>query len=187
MKKLCPGCASTFEASPSGARFCSKSCGYRGRVATSGGQRTGFRGDLNTRLDRYTQRTETCWNWVGTKYSTGYGKIGMPMANGVYVGGHKEVPAHRAMYERYVGPIPKGLDLDHLCRNRACVNPAHLEPVTRSVNLRRGAGVRGIDERETHCPQGHEFTPANTYIWAKEPTKKRCKTCANRLHRRRVA
>lgn len=101
-----------------------------------------------------------CWIWIGGRSSGGYGYVRF---NG------KMQIAHRVIYELLVGPIPKGLDLDHLCRNRACCNPEHLEPVTRKENVRRGDGIKATIKRHqkhrenTHCPYGHEYTPENTY------------------------
>lgn len=89
--------------------------------------------------DRVLRRVELegdCWAWQGSIAPNGYGKLGGSWA-------------HRLSYETFVGPIPEGLDLDHLCRNRGCVNPDHLEPVTRKENLRRG--LRGKRPRRT-CP-----------------------------------
>ena len=90
-----------------------------------------------------------CWLWLGHTMPKGYGtfKIGL----GQFL-------AHRVSYELHVGPIPEGLTLDHLCRLRCCVNWQHQEPVTNTVNCRRGQAVR---KKKTHCPQGHEFTPEN--------------------------
>ena len=71
--------------------------------------------------------------------------------------------AHRFMYEQMVGPIPEGMTLDHLCRNRLCINPAHLDPVVMRTNILRGVGPTAVNAKRTHCKHGHEFTVANTY------------------------
>jgi len=97
-----------------------------------------------------------CWIWTAG-LAEGYGQFRYP-------GGHS---AYRYAYELLVGPVPEGLQLDHLCRNRACVNPAHLEPVTALVNQHRGETIAARNAAKTHCPQGHEFTPENTYVNSK--------------------
>lgn len=76
-----------------------------------------------------------CWLWVGAKSRGGYGRVGVP-------GQRRTAQAHRMYFEREHGPVAAGLDLDHLCRNRGCVNPSHLEPVPRRVNARRGRGTK---------------------------------------------
>ena len=83
---------------------------------------------------KYVVRTEDCWLWIGARTRAGYG---------IFTANYVNAYAHRWMYERYIGPIPDGLDLDHLCRVRHCCNPGHLEPVTRKINLNRGAGHGG--------------------------------------------
>jgi hypothetical protein len=88
-----------------------------------------------------------CWIWTACKNEPGYGSIGFS---------GKPKGAHRVAYELVKGPIPDGLTLDHLCRNTSCVNPDHLEPVTRAENARR-------IPRATHCPKGHPYDEANTY------------------------
>ena len=87
-----------------------------------------------------------CWEWTAAVKDTGYGNFWVGYDEGW-------ARPHRYVWELLVGPVPEGLDLDHLCRNRLCVNPDHLEPVTRSVNLLRGIG--NGNKRKTHCPQGH--------------------------------
>ena len=89
--------------------------------------------------------------------------------------------AHRVVYEILVGPIPVGLELDHLCRNRACVNPDHLEPVTTRTNLLRGYSPWACRARQTHCKRGHEFTPENTY--GTGDGRRYCRTCRRAHHR----
>jgi hypothetical protein len=124
--------------------------------------------------------SDGCWNWTGTKVN-GYGRFGWTA--------RRAQLAHRATYEDAVAPIPDGLVIDHLCRNTACVNPAHLEAVTQQVNTRRGSGLTAVNAARTHCPQGHEYTPANTYLWAQRGTTRRyCRTCrASAYGRKRVA
>jgi hypothetical protein len=93
-----------------------------------------------------------CWPWLAGRYSTGYGEFSI---------GYRKSAAHRVAYELLIGPIPAGLELDHLCRNRLCVNPAHLEPVTTRENILRGESGSAKNARKTHCHNGHPLTPGN--------------------------
>lgn len=104
-----------------------------------------------------------CWLWGGA-VSWGYGKFGVRRKAD---GKRFMAMVHRLAYEMWVGPIPEGLDLDHLCRVRNCLNPEHLEPVTRKENLRRGIGAQLSSERQlskTECRNGHLYTEATMYI-----------------------
>lgn len=129
------------------------------------------------RFFQKVQKTEGCWLWTAA-LSHGYGRF---MRDDRTAAG-----AHRWSYEYHVGPIPDGLVLDHLCRTPACVNPAHLEPVTQGVNSTR----RPVP---THCPQGHPFDEANTYVNEKpHPYSRRpnrlCRACgAERARAKRAA
>lgn len=98
-----------------------------------------------------------CWIWTGAEANGGYGTLG-----GGPRGDRWQAKAHRYAYEALVGDIPVELELDHLCRVRACVNPNHLEPVTRAINMARSPLTPHMRKFYTHCKRGHEFTPENT-------------------------
>lgn len=109
-----------------------------------------------------------CWIWTAVKTKDGYGRF---RCNG-------KIVAHRFSYELHHGPVPEGLELDHLCRNHSCVNPAHLEPVTHKVNMQRGIGYW---IRKTHCPEGHPYSGGNLYV-TKDGYRK-CRTCIKRWNK----
>lgn len=117
---------------------------------------------------------DECWLWTGA-IGNGYGRFTI---------GRKEVRAHRWAYEALVGPVPPSLDIDHLCRVRACVNPAHLEPVSRRENLLRGDTITARNAARTHCPQGHPYDESNT---KRRRGGRECRRCAADSERRRRA
>jgi hypothetical protein len=118
-----------------------------------------------------------CWLWTGFIADTGYGKF--------TVGATSPRGAHRWLWEQINGPASSKLHIDHLCRVRRCVNPDHLELVTHSENIRRGAHPR-YNSLKTHCPQGHPYDEANTY-WNVKGTSRSCRTCERERNRRRRA
>ena len=131
-------------------------------------------------IERVLSRThddDGCWVFDGAKSASGYGVIGAgPRGQG-------NALTHRVTYAFFIADIPEGLDLDHLCRNRACCNPWHLDPVTRAVNVSRGLRAPGYGLRErTHCKHGHEFTPDNTY---QAKRQRKCMTCIRQRSTRR--
>ena len=117
-----------------------------------------------------------CWLWTAGKFINGYGAFRL---------GNRTVYAHRFSYEALVGPIPPELQIDHLCRVRRCVNPAHLEPVTCRENTLRGDTSAAHNAAKTECPQGHPYDEENTYLDPKGG--RRCRECARQLDERRRA
>lgn len=104
------------------------------------------------RIDKKVQQDGDCWRWTAARDTTGYGRI-------VYE--RKLWPAHRLVYTLLVGEVPRGLVLDHLCRNRWCVNPYHLDPVTDAVNFSRAPDPNRRKKEQSHCKNGHPFEGRN--------------------------
>ena len=121
--------------------------------------------------EKVDKRTpESCWPWLAYVTPGGYAKFTVC---------NKSVFVYRYSYELHVGPIPDGMQIDHVkargCVRRDCVNPAHLEPVTPQVNTLRSGSLSAFNAQKTHCLRGHEFTEANIYV---SPTGgRRCRTC----------
>jgi len=131
---------------------------------------------LSARIAAKIDVTDGCWLWTGSDSGNGYGRVTHPQTK-------RTVAAHRLVYEAMRGPIPDGLQLDHLCRVRACVNPAHLEPVTQRVNLLRGETIVAACATATHCPSGHPYSGDNLAILPNG--ERRCREC-HRVREARV-
>jgi len=166
--RTCLHCGASLNGRRSDAIYCSKLCRQR-RVSTARQERI-RRTPVNlsltgSELTRFVNHIKVdangCWVWQAGRHSGGYGQFHQ---------GGRALYAHRVAYTTYRGPIPEGLELDHLCRNPPCVNPAHLEPVTHQQNM-----ARGLIAQKTHCAHGHPFTPETTYI--RRNGKRMCRVC----------
>lgn len=149
---------------------------------------------FNSLLDRIMDKVEMvtesgCWLWTARLDDGGYGLIGFYDPIAYHNSGKKSVQkrAHVAAYELLIGTIPSGMELDHVCRVRCCVNPYHLEPVTHAENVRRGISgiVNGARMRaKTHCPRGHEYSGANLFV---TQGGRKCRECQRIADRKRFA
>ncbi len=178
--KNCDTCGATFFRTSNrtderwaAARFCSIACNAEAQ--------RGFHSDPVERFWKRVKRRGDvdCWEW-DTARPDGYG--------GLRVDG-SAVLVHRFAYELLVAPIPEGFEIDHLCRNRLCANPAHLQAVDHRTNVLRGIAVTAANALKTVCIRGHEFTPENTYEQPSRPGTRRCKRCERdrRVERERLA
>lgn len=115
-------------------------------------------------LDRFlikVNRVESgCWEWTAARMQNGYGRF---RVGSQVDGSRRQVLAHRFAYEEFVGPIPEGLEVHHVCRNRACVNPEHLRAVTHRENLLDGDTFAAANVAKVECPKGHPYDEENTY------------------------
>lgn len=133
---------------------------------------------------KFAKRIDGCWEWTAYKDAdSGYGQFS--------IGPSKPAWAHRVSYETYIGPIPDGMQVDHLCRNRGCVNPAHLEAVPPRINMLRSMAPAAVVWRTNRCLRDHELTPENTYV-RPDGAGRQCRECirirsARQTARRRAA
>lgn len=129
---------------------------------------------VKERLLKLIDKNRDCWVWAGSVSQQGYGRL--TISNN---GKKRTRAAHRVSYETFIGDIPEGLTIDHLCRNRKCINPDHLEAVTIGENVRRGNPLWKQEMARTHCPYGHEYSEDNTYRYKTRHGGicRNCKTC----------
>lgn len=125
-----------------------------GKVVATQGRET-----LEAKFENRVSRSTGCWEWTGAIGPNGYGRM-THKKDGRYV----KLYAHRVSYEMHKGAIPDELVIDHLCRNRKCVNPDHLEPVSNRENILRGTSPIANAARATHCPAGHSYSGENLYV-----------------------
>jgi hypothetical protein len=142
-----------------------------------------------TRQQRFEKRivrlpgVNSCWAWSGAHFKqTGYASFNVPVTDGGY---WQPTVAHRVSYELYKGEIPHGYVIDHLCRNRGCVNPEHLEAVTQQTNILRGTAPSALAVRTNRCQRGHELTEENVIRRPCAPNKRECRECARMRERQR--
>ena len=115
---------------------------------------------------------DACWDWQGATTDAGYGTVDDS--------GRTRL-VHRFMWEKFHGSIPSDRQIDHLCRNRRCGNPHHMELVTSRENTLRGTGPTALNAQATHCKNGHEFTAENTYEPPHRPGRRECRICKREL------
>ncbi|MFG1963180.1 HNH endonuclease signature motif containing protein [Nonomuraea sp. NPDC049028] len=138
-------------------------------------------------LSKVTPGYGGCWIWTGIIINSGYPRLGITRQRKT-----KQYLAHRLSYRLFVGPIPNGMQIDHLCMVRRCVNPRHLEVVTPQVNVLRSPNTMASRwGHRTHCERGHEYTPENTLLKPRrdnpEKTSRVCRTCKKASDRKRKA
>lgn len=141
--------------------------GYNASKVRSADERLAAKVNFLAPTPEYNPSLGSCWQWTGGLNSSGYASI---RVDGV------TIQLHRYSYERNKGPIPDGMVIDHLCRNRSCCNPAHLEAVTVHENWRRGMNPCAKFARQTHCKRGHPLSGDNLHI-IKSTGSRQCKRC----------
>ena len=134
---------------------------------------------LEERFWEKVLKTETCWLWtsanIGGKYKYGHFTVN-----------YKQVYAHRLSYELLVGQIPPNMTIDHLCNNKLCVNPEHMEVVTLQENIRRRDPFNRKYTKKTHCKRGHEFNEENTYYYKNSRNCRKCLNIATKKYRKNI-
>lgn len=168
---ICKNCHNSFivknARDVANRRFCSISC------------KPTYRTSLAILFWRHVDKTGPCWEWTAGLRPNGYGDFGSARRDG----SSRNSLAHQFAYKLAFGPIPPGLEIDHLCRNRKCVRPSHLEAVTHRENTIRGTGCTAVNARKTHCHAGHPYNSIHTkYL---KDGSRQCQICRRDNGRRR--
>jgi len=181
----CERCGTAFTISPKSPRqrFCSLSCSNsRDRRRTPELERFLAKVDKNGPVPEHRPELGPCWAWTAYRNALGYGQFGLAGRRGGLV------LAYQWAWQQEHGPVPDGLVLDHLCRNPACVRPAHLEAVTQSVNTQRGlkGDLKPLTPIREKCANDHPMTPENRYPRSDsgQRTKYGCRECDRDKQRR---
>lgn len=162
---------------------CGELIGYRAVWKNAGHMKRTQVSSPRSRFAALVEKGDSCWLWKGAINNKGYGYLSLKQIDGRWV----KTLAHRFAFKLEHGAIPPGKELDHLCRNPACVRPDHLEAVSHKENILRGLTGSINRARQlalTHCRNGHEFTAENTYIWPARGTRQ-CRTCQRHRQRRK--
>lgn len=136
------------------------------------------RSPRNRFLAKIAAGPNCCWQWTGAKNRNGYGNFlpdGRRTIDGQPVQRRYKL-AHRYAYEQFVGPIPDGMEIDHLCKNPSCVNPKHLEAVSRYENIMRSDCFTAVHAKKTHCPKGHPYSGDNLFF--SKDGARQCRACS---------
>ena len=139
---------------------------------------------MQERIFRWSDvnQSSQCWEWIGCKEKDGYGRVNAE------IDGTRETLAHRASYRTFVGQIPDDKEIDHICKNRCCVNPAHLRPLTHLENVARGDySTTHRNKVKTHCKRGHALSGKNLLMEiGKSGPARKCRACRSLMQRIRL-
>lgn len=190
VRRACERCGGEFVARAADvkrgrARFCGHNCAsasIAGPKLTDAASRFWPKVDTNGAIPEHRPDLGPCWLWTASLNNHGYGRFKFGSRRD---GSSREVSAHVWAYLDAVGPVPPGLELDHLCRVTRCVRPSHLEPVTHRENTLRSEAPSALSARKTHCPQGHPYSGDNLHL--RPDGSRRCRICVDAQNKGRYS